>query len=159
MYKKGWSGINIDANEYSIYRFNKFRKRDINVKGLVSNFKKKLKYYHFSDHALNGVLDDKRLKILKKNNYKILKYDHLETISLNEILERKNIFKTIDFLNIDVEGKELNVLKSLDLNKYQVKIIMIEQNNNSKLLEDYLLNFDYKLIKTIDRNIVFEKLE
>jgi len=157
LYKKGWSGINIDANEYSINRFKKFRKRDINIKGLVSNFKKKVKYYHFSDHALNGVVDDERLEVLKNNKYKILKIEHLETISLNEILKKTNILKNIDFLTIDVEGNEINVLKSIDLIKYNVRLIMVEQNNNSKLLEDYLLKFNYKLLKTIDRNLVFEK--
>ena len=60
-------------------------------------------------------------------------------------------------MNIDVEGKELDVLKSIDLNKYKVKIIMVEQNDKLNKIENYLSKFNYKLIETIDRNLVFEK--
>jgi hypothetical protein len=43
----------------------------------------------------------------------------------------------IDFLSLDVEGYELNVLKGLDLNKYCPRFILIETEEKS-LVDDYL---------------------
>ena len=37
MYKKGWSGLNIDVDKESIEQFNKLRKRDENVQSLVTS--------------------------------------------------------------------------------------------------------------------------
>lgn len=158
LYKRGWKGVNIDANEETISRFNKFRKRDINIRALISDKIKELEYYYLNDHALNGVLEKPRLEKLLNLNYKIIKKEKFQTITLDKILEKiTHPLALIDFLNIDVEGKELDVLKSIDLNKYKVKIIMVEQNDKLNKIENYLSKFNYKLIETIDRNLVFEK--
>ena len=48
LYKRGWSGINIDSDIVSIKLFNRFRSKDLNVRNIVSNDEsiKKLYYYH-----------------------------------------------------------------------------------------------------------------
>ena len=158
LYKQGWRGINIDANEESIARFDKYRDRDINIRALISNEKKTLEYYYFNDHALNGVLENDRVEELLGLKYKIVKKEYLNTITLNQILEKYPPAGIVDFLNIDVEGKELYVLKSIDLNKNLAKMIMVEQNNNFNQIQKYLNRFNYKLIDKIDRNLVFEKI-
>lgn len=157
LYKLGWTGINIDANEKSIERFKKYRDRDKNIRALVFDEKNSLKYYYFNDHALNGVLENDRVGELLELEYKIIKIENLQTITLDKILENNRPPGIIDLLNIDVEGKELNVLNSIDLNKYFVKIIMVEQNNNLNQIENYLLKFNYRLKTKVDRNLVFEK--
>jgi hypothetical protein len=51
----------------------------------------------------------------------------METATLEEILDRylpKN--QEIDFLSIDVEGLDFNVLKSNNFSKYKPKVILIE---------------------------------
>ena len=52
---------------------------------------------------------------------------NIGTTTLNKILENSNYSnKKIDFLCIDVEGHELEVVKGLDLNIYRPKVIIIE---------------------------------
>jgi FkbM family methyltransferase len=75
----------------------------------------------------------------------------LDTIIENEI---PNI-KHIDIISIDVEGGELNFLKSLDINKYKPKIMVIENVTESNVIENYLKQFNYKLHKTIEYNQYF----
>lgn len=57
-----------------------------------------------------------------------------------------NYFKhdTIDFISIDTEGSELDVLKSFDVKKYNIKVMIIENNFNEPYVEDYLRMFDWK---------------
>ena len=49
----------------------------------------------------------------------------VKTNTLNNILQQNSINK-IDYLNIDVEGHEIDVLSGLDIKKYLPDIISIE---------------------------------
>lgn len=155
LYRKGWNGINIDANPDTISRFIKYRKRDTNICALISNTNKPLEYCFYDDHALNGVHDDKRKDFLLNKGYRILKTETINTTTLNKVLE-KSKSKVIDLLNIDVEGHEMEVLKSINLDLYPVELIIVEENGNENELIIFLKN-NYSLIERIDRNLVFKK--
>ena len=52
----------------------------------------------------------------------------------------------IDLISIDIEGNELDVLKSIDFDKYRIKVIIIENNapNELSYLKFFLeKNFNY----------------
>jgi FkbM family methyltransferase len=52
----------------------------------------------------------------------------LTTISLNDLLEQSNAPRFIDYLSLDTEGSEFEILKSLDFNKYTFGLIDVEHN-------------------------------
>lgn len=54
----------------------------------------------------------------------------VETISLNDLLQKYNCPKVFDYLSIDTEGTEYEIIKNLNFNKYISKIITIEHNYN-----------------------------
>ena len=67
----------------------------------------------------------------------------------------------IDFLNIDAEAHDFEVLEGIELNFYNIKLICIEmfdsQNQiNEKKFKDYLIKYNYHLIKIIGPNGFFE---
>ena len=53
---------------------------------------------------------------------------HIEVITLTELLERNNAPKVIDFLSIDTEGSELEILTTFNFAKYQFNFICVEHN-------------------------------
>tara|TARA_Y100000385_G_scaffold277566_1_gene324694 strand:+ start:1605 stop:1838 length:234 start_codon:yes stop_codon:yes gene_type:complete len=59
-------------------------------------------------------------KRLNRNNLSSVK-----AITLNKILNFYNV-NNIDFLSLDTEGYELNILNGLDLNIYRPKYILVE---------------------------------
>lgn len=64
-----------------------------------------------------------------------------ETVSLVEILERHNSPKDIDYISIDTEGNEFDILSTFDFLKYRVNLFSIEHNNTSAEQKiDYLMN-------------------
>lgn len=131
-YKKGWSGMNIDAMPGSMKLFRKFRKRDINLEIAVSDKSEELTYYAFEEPALNGFSKELSEGVRSKK-YKILFTKKILTETLESILDRYLFSKQeIDFLSIDVEGLDYKVLKSNNWNKYRPKIVLVE-----------LLNFNY----------------
>ena len=159
LYKRGWTGINIDADKRNLRLFKIFRKKDINLNYLVSNSIKDATFYFFKETALNGILSKRRIDFLNENSIIPLKKEKIRTITLNEILQiyfkkRKN---KIDFLTIDVEGHDFEVLKSIDLDKYFVKLILIEVNENKKLVDIYLKKNGYNLFGIEDRNMFYIK--
>ena len=93
------------------------------------------------------------------NNHEIVKIN-VEQKTLNELLE--NIIKIntfdIDIISIDVEGGELKVLKGLDLNKYKVKLFVIENVFNDKSISEWLNQYNYILDKKIDYNEYYKLL-
>ena len=51
----------------------------------------------------------------------------VETFTLNNIIESTHFKdKVIDFLSIDVEGTEIDVLQGLDFKKYKPKLVVLE---------------------------------
>lgn len=52
----------------------------------------------------------------------------VETISLTNFLKEARAPKDIDYLSIDVEGAELDILKSFDFDDYNIKLITVEHN-------------------------------
>jgi FkbM family methyltransferase len=51
------------------------------------------------------------------------------TISLNDLLEKYNAPSFIEYLSLDTEGSEFEILKSFDFNKYMFGVIDIEHNH------------------------------
>lgn len=129
-YLKGWKGINIEPRPGSSKEFNKIRPRDINLELPISDKKEELTYYLFNDPALNGFSKDISLGRVGFNNYKIVKQILLKTQTLEEVLDSylpKG--QEIDFLTIDAEGFDYNVIISNNWEKYRPKVILIEDLN------------------------------
>ena len=124
LYKKGWRGINIDIEKNKIEVFRMSRPDDINILDAVSDKKRSVKVHKTQDYCVGSKIID---NTKTKKNFKTL-----ITKTLNEVIE-KTIYKNrrIDLLNIDTEGEDLNVLKSLNIKKYNPSIIIIESHLTS----------------------------
>ena len=61
----------------------------------------------------------------------------------------------IDFLSLDVEGAELDVLKGIDFDKFKFKYMIIECRAIGRL-ERFLSNHEYRLVKKVtDHDYLF----
>jgi FkbM family methyltransferase len=66
----------------------------------------------------------------------------------------------IDVVTVDVEGNELNVLKGLDLAKYQPKVILVEEcDANDKRVHDYLSSRGYRHHGRLRHNVFYQRHE
>ena len=167
LFSRGWSGINIDLDYQTIDIFNHFRPKDENICAAVSDLvtEKKL-FFHHNRSAINTLEE--------KLGYRAKEIKTIKTTTLNEILEKSKInVLDLDFLSIDVEGHELDVIKGLNLEKYPVKIIVIEyQDPNMKKVEfynqdierttqsdiyKYMTSKNYILINWLHSDLVFIK--
>lgn len=126
-YKKGWKGINIDAMPGSMRLFNRKRQRDINIEAPISDKEEVLIYYKFSDPAVNSLSSDLSLDRDMTGDFKIIAKEKVTTRTLSNVLaEYVSHSQEIDFLTIDVEGLDLQVLKSNNWAKYRPRVIVVE---------------------------------
>lgn len=64
---------------------------------------------------------------------------------------------SIDLCSIDVEGGELQVLKSIDFEKTNIECFLIENNYGDKDVEYFLTNRGYELINKLEWDDVYLK--
>lgn len=161
LYKAGWSGINIDPIQEMEKRF-KSRKMDINLNIGISSNNKFLDYYSFHPSPYNTV-DADRVKELEKEKLFPYKKEKIETKRLSEVLNKYAKDKEIDFMSIDVEGFELDVLQSNDWNKFKPKIILIEIHNvdfnnlGQNPIHSYLTKLGYELFARTPFNSFYKQ--
>ena len=163
LYKNGWKGINIDLDFNSIDMFNYFRPKDDNILSALSNRKGQADLYFFHNRAAKNTISKSRgagARSIRK----------IEVNTLDNIIKNSKFkIKDIDFLSIDVEGNELNVLKGLNFKKYRPIIISIEfikphikefYQHNIKDIEKsniykFMIRKKYKLINWVHDDLVF----
>jgi len=165
-YKIGWNGINIDAMPGSMNIFNKIRPRDINLEIAISKNNKELDYYAFNEPAFNGFLKNDSVEKIKKDGFKLLFSKKIITKTLAEVL---NLYlkdeSKIDFMSIDVEGLDLEVLQSNDWNRYKPDVLLVEihsyglENVKDHKIYKYISNKGYKLICSTINTFIFKKKE
>ena len=167
LHAKGWKGMNLDINFYSIEMFNFLRKKDINIHSGISLKKEKLTMYYRKEINMLNTLDKKIAKIHFRNGFKkrIVQVNTLDYLISKYF---KKLVK-IDFLNIDVEGGELNVLKSLNFNYYKPQLICIEIHNSKNMYDtnydylksnniyNFLINKKYKVVWKRKYSFIFER--
>ena len=151
LFKKGWEGINIDINEFSIDLFNHLRPQDLNLQTAVSNKDGEITFYFQKNFSQLNTTDKDIAKEHFQDNFKekVIKCKTLQGILDNSKYNNKKI----DFLNIDVEGAEMKVLSTLNFETYSPTVICIEilgyRSMDSESRETQIKNSEiYKFLST-----------
>lgn len=125
-YLRGWRGINVDAQPGSMAPFRKLRPRDTNLECGVGAITGALPYYQFNEPALN-TFERAEAELKDKPPYRITGRVDVAVQRLDVLLdEYLPAGQTIDFLTVDVEGKDLEVLESNNWERYRPRLILAE---------------------------------
>ena len=163
LYKRGWKGINIDIDYGAIDSFNFLRSKDTNIKIAVSDKTGEAELFFYHNRAAKNTLS-------KEKGFDSKEIHKIKTSTLNKVIEN-SIYKDqkINFISIDVEGYELNVLKGFDFKKYKPDLVVLEliqegmteffhqniENIQNSEVYLYMIKQDYKLINWIHDDLVF----
>lgn len=123
--------------------------------------------FHETDNAVLSTISKYAYSDIHGKSRKISKEYQVKTLSLNELLDKCKAPREIDYLSIDTEGSEYEILKAFDFSKYSFKIITCEHNftpNRSKiksLLEkngyvrkyETISSFDDWYVKEVENNV------
>ncbi len=124
LFKKGWEGVNIDINQFSIDLFNFLRPKDLNLQIAVSDKEGEASFFYQKKFSQLNTTDK---GIAKENFQGNFQEKKVKCQTIQNILDNsKYKNKKIDFLNIDIEGAEMKVLNTLNFEIYDPSLICIE---------------------------------
>ncbi len=127
---RGWRGINIEPNPVVHELFAEMRSRDVNLQLGISDQPGELLYYEFDDPALN-TFDEQLMRERESNTpYKVIATRRIKVEPLAAVLAAHlPSGQAIDFLSVDVEGLDLNVLRSNDWERFRPRCVVSEALN------------------------------
>jgi FkbM family methyltransferase len=141
----GWSGILLEPAKFWHNKI-KFNRPNciIDFRCVSDESGNEVSFYENMDPALSSLNNN----FFSNTSYKV------KTVSLNDIffeyeeklLKKSNDIESIDFISIDAEGTEYQILKKFNFNKYSPKIIIVEHNFDpikSKLLKEFIEAHNY----------------
>lgn len=168
LFKRGWRGINIDLDQKNIDLFNIARPKDINLNYAVSDTETEVDLFFYHDTSPINTLS-KNVSDFQKA--KVNKIKKIHTKTLTNVLKDLNLQYHIDYMNIDVEGHENQVLEGFDLEKYKPSVVSIEfldlkmkklefKNNDIKNvlnsnLYKYFIQNDYFFVNWLHGDLIF----
>ena len=159
----GWTGICAEPNPLLFPQLQKNR-NCICINGCITDFEGISKFFliHGYGVGLSGLIekyDANRVETLKKeiapynSKYEII---DVKCERLNNILRKNNIYH-IDFLSIDTEGGELDILKSIDFDTFSIDVICVEVHHKDGQIRQFLENKGFVFLKTIGVDEIYQK--
>lgn len=166
-YRLGWSGINIDAMPGSMQAFREVRPRDINLELGVGLEAVEKEYYIFNEPALNGF--SKQLSMEREvghDIYKIIDVKKIKIEPLEQILDSNLKYgQSIDFMSVDVEGLDFEVLRSNNWNKYKPRYVLVEilgstlQDVGCHDISHFMIRNGYEIYAKCVNTVFFKRIE
>lgn len=147
-YKKGAKGVCIEPDPELFKAIKRRRGRDtcLNV-GIAGKSEKSVDYYVLTSKTLNTFSKEEAEAAVASGNYgkqKIEKVIKIPLVAINEVME-KHFNRTPNFVSIDTEGFDLQILKSFDFSKYRPEVICVETSEiigkNKIIKNEELIDF------------------
>ena len=124
-----WDGIAIEPSNIQFEKLKKNRKCKV-LNNAISDEVKEVEFIEVTEGLtqMSGINDssfERNFKIISNNQASKTDSIKLKTITFDEIVPKN---KDIDYLSIDIEGGEMNLLKSIDFKTNSIKVISVENN-------------------------------
>ena len=157
--KYGWKGLLVEPIPELALRCRVNRTNSIveNVALVSSTFRNKIitmRYCNLMSVVKGGMKsqaeEDKHIEsgrnLKKLDTYEVI----VATSTLSDLLSKHQISK-IDYLSLDVEGYELEVLRGLDFNRYHPKYILVEARYKDEI-DAFMKSVGYRYIEAMSHH-------
>lgn len=133
-YRRGANGVLVEANPQLIPDLKAKRSGDIILNRCVdTSLGSKIKFYILSDDGLSTPNEEQAKEIQQKNpDVRILDTIEIESITVNDIFDEYFTDKELVIMSVDIEGKDYEVLKSIDFQKCRPLLIVVEMIEYAK---------------------------
>ncbi|WP_395052153.1 FkbM family methyltransferase [Flavobacterium sp.] len=157
---RNWKGICIEPNP-NVYKELVKNRKAININKCIGNENKKVMFTQITGYSemLSGITDNyhsnhvERIDSLISKKGGIKSEIEIDMITLDTIEEAKN--NDIDFISIDTEGNEYDIVTSINFKLLNVKCLVIENNYNDNRISSYLQSSNFKLIFKLDTDDIY----
>ena len=140
-YLKGWNGINVEPSVEPFERLAQARPRDINLNVAVSDREGVQLFYQLPLKPGLSTFNSELAAKYRSEGERLVER-RIRTVPLRHICGTQ-IVEAIDFMKIDVEGHELEVLIGTDWRRWRPRVLVIEAGWHAERWEPILLDAGY----------------
>lgn len=171
--EKGWSAICVEPTEEAFVRLFNLHKNNSLVVCLNNAITEKsgtnvmlVNGVHYKDDVgLLSIVCGENFDVTKpieKNEYNWQNYQIVKTLTFEDMVSEItiNIEKGIDLITVDAEGYDYDILKQIDLQKYNTKMVIVETDNLSSTNQKFeilLQQQGFKLYANTITNLIYTK--
>jgi hypothetical protein len=141
--RHGWNGLCIEPNP--IYWYGLSHRKCTVVGALVGGTKQKVEVKFRG--VFGGIVGNMDNKLANRKKEPEAETVERYTAPISEVLSIYNVPKTIDYLSLDVEGSEYEIMKDFPFEQYTIKVLTVERP--SKKLKQLLESKGYIELKTL----------
>jgi FkbM family methyltransferase len=157
--KIGWSGVCIEPIP-SVFEKLKKNRKCLLVNSAISNNNGEDDFLILEGYTemLSGLINNYNSQHLNRieselntmgGSKKIIKCN---TITFNNL----NLPKIIDYVSLDVEGSELEILKTINFENHQINFISVENNYNDKNINNIMFENNFEIIINLGCDTIFK---
>lgn len=161
LFNKGWKGTIVDASDVCIERARSIysERSDVQVLNIgISNENSILDFYESGHHL--GAEDWGLVSSFIRNTTH--RWESSTTYTVKQVpcynfqhfIEKLAIYKTADFISIDIEGMDYDVLSQINLDETNTRLICIEHTHRSNDIREYAKQFGFTLLSENCENII-----
>ena len=139
LYEQGFSGVNIEPDPIIFGKLRSKRRRDVNLNIGIGKANTKLTFYVLSSNTLSTFSKETAQRYVDYGNQKIEKELMIDVVDVNLIVKQYFQSRSLNFISLDVEGLDMEILKSFDFTMRRPEIFCVEtltyteNNTESKL--------------------------
>jgi FkbM family methyltransferase len=152
----GWKGICVEPQKTTFERLQKYRNCALYNFAISDKTQKNVEFIAFPERdfrsGISNTMSQQHIEDAKKLSN--MQTTTIDTITFDDMMKDFPDIKHIDFLSIDTEGHEINVLQSIDFDKYSFGFITIETEENSDVVE-FIKQKGYKMLLTAGNDVIF----
>lgn len=149
-----WQGICVDPNPTFLKSLCGSRDCLISDLAVYKQSGKVLPFKHLQQHRTEFIGWHFRSGLAENVDKTSVQFDdhRVYSITLNDLLELYAAPKEIDYISIDTEGSEVDILGNFDFDKYNIKFFTIESNNeeNRNKVIDIMSKNKYNIIEDLE---------
>jgi len=152
----GWKGICIEPQPNIFRQLKRNRKCDLYNIALSSHSSENVEFFQAHNApALSGInegMEDTHKNWAKE--YGKVDIIKIRTVTFDKLMENYPDLKYIDFISIDVEGHEMEILETINFEKYKFGLITIE-NSDPEKIKNLMCKNGYKKFMEVGVDIMF----
>jgi len=162
--KMGWTGLCVEASPSRFALLQKNR-RCYCENVAVYDRKSRTEFLDIRGwgKGLSGIIENYDQKHIERIGREICHPENrgwqivdVQCMSINNLLQKYGLYQ-VDFCSIDTEGGELEILESLDMNRFKWDVVCVENNYDSANLPEFMKSKGFVLAGSVAIDQVFKR--
>ena len=161
LYRRGWRGVTVEPIPRLWLKHKKWRPHDIHLNCAASDQAGSLTFVELTPGVLSTFDESLANEEIRSGHARLVKKYDIGVMTVDELCDQYFRGEAVDFLSIDTEGFDIQVLRGMKLVTQRPRLIVVEtaaagRGSNHAEIDDFLRQHGYRSIKKLGCNTFYE---